>query len=64
MDDIDRQAAAVLVAALIAKDQLGVNFDREELWEKVAEYQLDMAEALARVRQDRGRQDRLGRQGR
>jgi hypothetical protein len=58
MDDIDRQAAAVLVAALIAKDQLNVNFDREELWEKVAEYQLDLAEALARVAQDRARRQR------
>ena len=54
-DDIDRQSAAVLVAALITQGRLGVNLDNVELWKAVANYQLDMAEALGHVRQERQR---------
>ncbi len=52
-DDIDRQSAAVVVAALITQGRLGVNLDEAELWKAVANYQLDMAEALGHARQER-----------
>jgi hypothetical protein len=54
-DDIDRQSAAVLVAALITQGRLGVNLDDADLWKAVANYQHDMAEALGHVRQERQR---------
>ena len=52
-DDIDRQTAAVLVAGMIAQGRLDVNLDNADLWKAVANYQLDMAEALGNARSER-----------
>jgi hypothetical protein len=63
-DDVDRQSAAVLVAALITAEIIKVPKPQEgDTFVSIAEIHLDVAEALARVRQEHQERQlkRLGR---